>query len=98
LNTKRPTIVFFLGPTKPIPSYCMIRQARTGDTVLVRSREMTGNPKTADVAGGKEVKKSKYICPVGIQRILTSYARTYQQEFVLTIVKKIAPKLGRSVI
>jgi hypothetical protein len=32
----RPTIVFFLGPMKPP------RQAHTGDTVLVKSIEMTG--------------------------------------------------------
>ncbi len=31
LNTKRPTLVFFLGPTKPLQSI------RTGDTVLVKS-------------------------------------------------------------
>jgi hypothetical protein len=30
LNTKRPQNVFFLGPTKPLPSH---------DTVLVKSRE-----------------------------------------------------------
>ncbi len=40
LNTRRPTIVFFLELTKPLPSY--IRQARTRDTVLVKSRETTG--------------------------------------------------------
>jgi hypothetical protein len=40
LNTKRPTIVFFWVPRKL--SHHMIRQARTGDTVVVKSREMTG--------------------------------------------------------
>jgi hypothetical protein len=37
LNSKRPTIVFFLGPTKPCSSY-NYRQARAGDTVLDKSR------------------------------------------------------------
>ncbi len=41
LNTKRPTIVCFLVPTKPLPHH-MDRQARTSDTVLVKSGEMTG--------------------------------------------------------
>jgi hypothetical protein len=39
LNTKGTTIVFFLGLTKPLPSYPMNRQARTGDTVLVKRIE-----------------------------------------------------------
>jgi len=39
--TKRPTIVFCLAPKKPLPSY--VRKARTGDTVLVKRREMTGH-------------------------------------------------------
>jgi hypothetical protein len=34
--TKRPTIVFFLGPRNL--SHHIDRQARTGDTVLVKSR------------------------------------------------------------
>ncbi len=38
--TKRPTIVFFLSPTKPLPPYD--NQARAGDTGLVKSTEMTG--------------------------------------------------------
>jgi hypothetical protein len=42
LNTKRPTIAFFVGPTKPLPSYD--RQSRTHDTV--KSREMTGRTQT----------------------------------------------------
>jgi hypothetical protein len=29
----------------------MIRQSRTGDAVLVKSREMTEDPNTAEVAG-----------------------------------------------
>jgi hypothetical protein len=37
---KRPTIVFFLLPRNL--SHRMIRQAHTGNTVLVKSREMTG--------------------------------------------------------
>ncbi len=44
LSTKRPTIVFFLGPTKPLPSYGFDRQACT--TVLVKSREMTSRSQT----------------------------------------------------
>jgi hypothetical protein len=45
LNTKRPTVVFFLGPTTPLPHH-MIMQARTGDTALVKRREMTGRTQT----------------------------------------------------
>ncbi len=40
LNTKRPTIVFFLGPTNPLPS------SRIGDTVVVKRREMIGRTQT----------------------------------------------------
>jgi hypothetical protein len=51
LNTKRPTIVFFLGDTKPLPW-----QARNSNAVLVSSGEMTGrtDPNTAMVAGGRK--------------------------------------------
>ncbi len=56
LNTKRPTIVFFLGPTKSLP--------RTGDTVLVRrlglSREMIGGTKILPCfAGGRRGKDDR---------------------------------------
>ncbi len=37
----------------------MIRQARSGDTVLIKSREIKGNPNTAMEAGGKEVKTTE---------------------------------------
>jgi hypothetical protein len=54
LNTKRITIVFSLGPRNL--SHHMIRQARIGDTVLVKRRD----PNTAVVAGGwKGVKTTK---------------------------------------
>ncbi len=57
MNTKRPKIVFILGPTKPLPSYDQAKQARTGDAVLVR--EMTG-PKHCRVGwGGEEVKTTE---------------------------------------
>jgi hypothetical protein len=46
LNTKRPTLIFFLGPTKPLPSYGFDRQACARDTVLVKSREMTSRSQT----------------------------------------------------
>jgi hypothetical protein len=36
-----PTIVFFLVPMEPL-SHHMIRQARSGDTVFVSSREIPG--------------------------------------------------------
>ncbi len=43
MNNKRPTIVFFYGPTKPLAS--LIRQARTGHTVLANStRRKPFNP------------------------------------------------------
>ncbi len=41
LNTERPTLVLFLATTKPLFSH-MDRQARTGYTVLVKRRGMTG--------------------------------------------------------
>jgi hypothetical protein len=63
LNNKSPTIVFFLGPTKPLPSYDWamgIGQARTRDTVLVKSREMTGRNQTLPwCLGGEGVKATK---------------------------------------
>jgi hypothetical protein len=38
----------------------MDRQVRTGDTVLVRGREMTGRtPNTAVVAGGRRIKDER---------------------------------------
>jgi hypothetical protein len=40
------TVVFFLGPTKPLPSYGLDRQVDTGGKVLVNSREMTGRTQT----------------------------------------------------
>jgi hypothetical protein len=45
LITKRPTIVFFFRVPRNL-SHHMDRQARTGDTVLVKSREMTGRTQT----------------------------------------------------
>ncbi len=44
LNTKRPTLVFFWVPRNL--SIHMDRRARTGDTVLVKSREITDRPQT----------------------------------------------------
>jgi hypothetical protein len=58
VNTKRPTVVFFLGPTNH--SHHMIRQARIGDTLLVKSREMTGRTqKLPWRRGGEGVKKTE---------------------------------------
>ncbi len=51
MYTKRPTIVFFLVPRNL--SNHMIMQARTGDTVLVKSREMT-EPVFLNVYGAQE--------------------------------------------
>jgi hypothetical protein len=43
LNIGRPTLVFFLAPTKLSNHMDTLdRQARTGDIALVKSREMTG--------------------------------------------------------
>jgi hypothetical protein len=47
INTKRPTLVFFLVPTKPLHNH-MDRQARTHDTVFVKNREMTGRRRGKD--------------------------------------------------
>ncbi len=47
----------------------MIRQARIGDTVLVKSREMTGRTETLPLwLGGEGVKttENKIHCPVDI--------------------------------
>ncbi len=41
LNTKKPTIVFFLGPTKSLLSY-----DSASDTMLVKGREMTDRTQT----------------------------------------------------
>jgi hypothetical protein len=48
MNTKRPTLVFFWDPRNL--SNHMDRQAHTGDTVIVKSREMTGRSQVV-VAG-----------------------------------------------
>ncbi len=48
----------------------MDRQARTGDTVLVKSRDMTGwKPNTAVVAGGrrgKDDRKQNALAPLAL--------------------------------
>jgi hypothetical protein len=41
---ERPTIVFFFGSHETSP--IIIRQAHTGVTVLIKSREMTGRTET----------------------------------------------------
>jgi len=41
LDTKRHTLVIFLVPAKNLSNH-VDRQARTRDTVLVKSKEMTG--------------------------------------------------------
>ncbi len=51
MNTKRPTLAFFLVPTKPLQSYG--QASPHPDTVLVKSREMTDEPNSAMVAGGR---------------------------------------------
>ncbi len=52
LNIKRHTLVFFLAPRNH--SNHMDKQARTGDTVLIKSREMTGRRQILSwVAGGR---------------------------------------------
>ncbi len=57
MNTKRPTIVFFFGFTKL--SHQMLRQARTGDTVLVKSKEMLGRAQTMPWwLGGRQKKNT----------------------------------------
>ncbi len=68
LNTKRPTHVFFLGPTKPFQSYGW-KKARIADTVLVKSREMTSRSQKhcRDGRGeeeGQRRQKTKCIDPV----------------------------------
>jgi hypothetical protein len=46
-NSTRPTIVFLLGPTKPLLLYDIAyRQDRTGDLALVKSRELAGRSQT----------------------------------------------------
>jgi hypothetical protein len=52
-----PTTVFVLGPTKSLQSY---GYARTGDTVLVKSIEMTGRSKTLPwLLAGEKVKTTE---------------------------------------
>ncbi len=58
LNTMRPTLVFFLAPTKPLQSYGWA--SRTRDTVLVQSRDMTGRSQTL-VARRRRVKATENI-------------------------------------
>jgi hypothetical protein len=67
LKTKRPTLVIFLGPTKRNLSHHM--QAHTGDTVLVKSREMTGMNQTKCRGNwgrrGKDDRKQNALAPLG---------------------------------
>jgi hypothetical protein len=63
LKTNRPTLVFFLGPTKPLQSYN--RQARTGDTALVKSREIGAKHYLGDRGGGKDDRKENTLAPLG---------------------------------
>jgi hypothetical protein len=66
LNTKRSTIVFFLAPTKTLSNH-LIRQSRTGDAVLVKSRDMTGRTQTLPWwLRGEGVKTITY-CSIGLQ-------------------------------
>jgi hypothetical protein len=69
LNTKRPTIVFLLGPT-----HDMDRQARTGGLMLVMRREMTSRIQTLPWwLGGEGVKttETKYTGSVGSPSLLS---------------------------
>jgi hypothetical protein len=71
LHTKRPTIVFFMGLTKPFPSYD-IRQARTD--VLVK---IIDEPNTAVVAWlrgeGVKTTENKILGPVCHQFTILIY-------------------------
>jgi hypothetical protein len=61
LNTKRPTIVFFLDPTKPLRSYDKASQH------WQYNREMTGRTQTLPWwLGGEGVKKTKYIGAISL--------------------------------
>jgi hypothetical protein len=62
LNTKRPTLIFLFGSHETSP----ITWIGTCDTVLVKSREVTGRSQTPSWWGGG--------CAVGIQhKVLTLY-------------------------
>ncbi len=67
LHTKRLTLVFFLAPTKPLKS-CGYRQARTGDTFLVNSRQITSMSQTLPwwlgVRRGKDDRKQNTLAPL----------------------------------
>ncbi len=58
MNTKRPTVVFFLGPTKPLQSPIIwIGKPAPAKTVLAIRRDITGKTRTLSwVAGGKRGK------------------------------------------
>ncbi len=64
------------------------RQARTGDTVLVRSREITGRSQTLQwgdwVRRGKDVRK-KIIGPVD-----TNATCIYQQQLEVNVARRLA--------
>jgi hypothetical protein len=53
----RPIIVFFLAPKKTLSNH-MDRRVRTGDTVLVKRREMTGRTQTLPWWLGREEVKT----------------------------------------
>ncbi len=64
----------------------MIRQARTGDTVLDKSREMTGRNQTLPWWLGKEGVKTTenqilYIVPVGVYLPIVPYIASLSDVF-----------------
>ncbi len=60
MTTVRPMLAFFLAPTKPLQSHGQARPGRAGDTVLVKTREMTGRSQTLPwVAGGRRGKDDR---------------------------------------
>jgi hypothetical protein len=68
LKAKRPTLVFFLAPPRNLSNH-MDRQARPGDIVFVKSREMTGRELSTAMwmnGGGVKTTENKilYIGPV----------------------------------
>ncbi len=78
LNTERPTLVLYLL-SRNLSNH-MDRQVRTGDTVLVKSREMSGRCQTLPCggSGGGRRQKTQYIGPVAtVHTVIGAFSKTY---------------------
>jgi hypothetical protein len=87
----------------------MDRQARTGDTVLVKSREMTGRTRTMPLAGGrrgKDDRKQNTLAPLHHARYIHMFSKKVFMKYIFGVqtgrqagmqMKRIGRKTGSHV-